>query len=136
MPEWRAPRARRREHGRDIVKLRLRLDRGERPRVSGPRKLWVPEASTQPRTREASSARSRGAVRLYPSESPTARRRITLRCPRRPHLSSPSEFRPLELRLAPEYRRSAVYAALGVILITATLVALRQAQLNNGRWVD
>jgi hypothetical protein len=51
-------------------------------------------------------------------------------------VSSPSDFCPLELRLAPEYRRSAVYAALGVILITATLVELRLAQLNNGRWVD
>jgi len=51
-------------------------------------------------------------------------------------VTSSTDFRPLELRLAPEYRRSAIYAALGVILLTATLVELRLAQLNNGRWVD
>jgi hypothetical protein len=51
-------------------------------------------------------------------------------------VSAATELRPLELRLAPEYRRSALYAAVGFVLLTALVVWKRGVNVNNGPWVN
>jgi len=49
-------------------------------------------------------------------------------------MSSPTDFRPLDFRLSPEYRRCAVYVAIGFVVIAATLVGLTWAAIHNRSW--
>src|SRR5262249_18503802 len=50
-------------------------------------------------------------------------------------VSAATELRPLELRLAPEYRRCAVYAGVGFVLISANVVWQKWANVNCA-WVN
>src|SRR5262245_9227093 len=54
---------------------------------------------------------------------------------RRPQVSSPSDFRALEIRLKPEYRRCAVYAFVGFLVIAATGVWLKAEDPNRSSWI-
>jgi hypothetical protein len=45
-----------------------------------------------------------------------------------------TSFRPLELRLAPEYRRCALYVAIGYVAIVALLVWFTIEEINNAPW--
>jgi hypothetical protein len=49
-------------------------------------------------------------------------------------VSLPPHFRPLDLRLAPEYRRSAVYPAVGLAAAAGLVVWLKLAGLNPQSW--
>jgi hypothetical protein len=51
-------------------------------------------------------------------------------------VSSTTDFQPLELRLAPEYRRCAVYAGIGYVLIAATVVGLQAAEVKKNPWLN
>ncbi len=49
-------------------------------------------------------------------------------------MSSPSHFRPLELRLAPEFRRCAVYVVAGAGVASGFVVGTKLADLNPRSW--
>jgi hypothetical protein len=49
-------------------------------------------------------------------------------------VSAPPDLRPLELRLAPEYRRCAAYVAVAFTVLAATTVGLTWLALNNASW--
>ncbi|HKB05783.1 MAG TPA: hypothetical protein VKD90_26540 [Gemmataceae bacterium] len=51
-------------------------------------------------------------------------------------MSAPLAFHPLELRLAPEWRRCAVYVVVGFVLVAAVVVGLNQAEVNKTPWVN
>jgi hypothetical protein len=51
-------------------------------------------------------------------------------------VSAATEFRPLELRLAPEYRRCGVYVAVGYLVIAAVVVGLNLAEVNKTPWAN
>jgi len=51
-------------------------------------------------------------------------------------VSSTTDFQPLELRLAPEYRRCALYTTFGYVVIAATVVGLQVAEVQKNPWLN
>src|SRR5262249_42270948 len=88
-----------------------------------------------PPERLAGAGRGRSVV-IAAWKSHPAPGRITHRRSRRPPVSIATELRPLVLRLAPEYRRSAIYVVVGYVLLVALIVWKRWANVNNGPWVN
>jgi hypothetical protein len=51
-------------------------------------------------------------------------------------VSKPSDFRPLDFRLAPEYRRCGIYVAVGFVLVATATLALKWAGVDHRPWPD